>query len=100
MTVANTSLLAYEKLKDKLGDKQQIVYETLRELGSATNEQIADSLGWPLQNVTGRITELKKYGLVDVDGIGLSKLGNSSKIWGIRDLNDGNLERIANECAD
>lgn len=100
MTVANTSMLMYEKLKDKLGDKQQEVYEKLRELGSGTNEQIADALGWPLQNVTGRITELKKYGLVDVEGVGLSKLGNSSKIWGVRDLNDGKLEKIANECAD
>jgi len=100
MTVAQTSKLAYEKLRDKLGNKQQIVYEKLQELGSATNEQIADALGWPLQSVTGRITELKKYGLVDVEGIGLSKAGNSSKIWGTRDLNDKQLERIANECAD
>jgi predicted ArsR family transcriptional regulator len=100
MVVAQTSKLAYDKIKDKLGEKQQIVYEALKELGSATNDQIAAKLGWPINRVTGRVTELRKYGLVDIEGIGLSNSGNSAKVWSVRDLNDGALEKIANECAE
>lgn len=96
--IAETSRQAFEKIQDKLGDKQQAVYEALGELGVATNEQIADHLGWPIQSVTGRVTELNKLGLVGVEGIGRSKAGNSAKRWGIRDLNDRNLREMAHEC--
>lgn len=98
MTVANTSMMAYEALLDKLGEKQQIVYEAIKELGAATNDQIADHLGWTINRVTGRVTELKKYGLVDVEGIGISNSGNSAKVWSIRDLNDRKLEQMSHDC--
>lgn len=99
MTVANTSRDAYASIV-KLGDKQGIVYDALRELGIATNEMIADYLNWPINRVTGRVTELKRYGVVDVHGMGLSKSGRSSKLWMTVDLNDKKLKEITTECED
>ena len=88
--IAETSRQAHKSLKD-LGDKQRVVYEAIKTLGRATNEQIADYLGWDQWKVTGRVNELSKYSMVTVDGIGKTKSGRSAKIWVIKDLNDSVL---------
>lgn len=100
MGVALTSKEAYAKIQDKLGDKQFIVFETIRELGVATNEMIAEHLGWPINRVTGRVSELRNYGVVDVEGVGLNKSGHSAKLWSVRDYNDEKLLEFANGCED
>lgn len=82
--IAGTSRAAYEQIKSKLGDKQQAVYDAVGELGVATNEQIAEYLDWPINRVTGRVTELKKMGFVDVEGITKNKSGFSAKQWSVR----------------
>lgn len=55
-----TSLLAYLEIKTKLGEKQQRVLETLKELGEATNSELAEQLGWSINRVTPRTNELVK----------------------------------------
>lgn len=89
--IAETSRQAYKSLKD-LGDKQRVVYEAIKTLGRATNEQLADYLGWEINRITGRVTELHKFDMVAVDGLGITKSGRSAKIWVIKDLNDSKLK--------
>lgn len=91
MTVANTSREAYQSIKEKLGTKQEIVYEALKTLSQASNEEIADHLGWPINRVTGRMTELRNFGLVDVAGLTVGKSGHSAKLWTACDINDKHL---------
>lgn len=98
--VAGTSAKAYESIKSKLGYKQETVYNAIKELGTPTNEVIADHLGWPINRVTGRVTELKRFGLVEVYGLGKNKTGFSAKQWVAVDLNDKKLKEMALDCGD
>lgn len=98
MTVANTSRMAYDAIKDTLNEKQSIVYEALQELGIASNEQIAEYLNWPINRVTGRVTELHKLDMVGVAGVTVGKSGHSAKLWAPRDINDKNLEKLGLDC--
>lgn len=98
MSVAITSKTAYEKIKDKLGAKQLAVYEAIGDLGIASNEQISDYLGWPINCTTGRVTELHRFGMIDVEGLGKNKSGHSAKLWGVRNNNDRNLLMFTTEC--
>lgn len=98
MSVSMTSKDAYTAIKDKLGARQTAVYEAITELGVATNEAIAEHLNWPLQSVTGRVTELRNYGLIDVEGLGKNKSGFTAKLWSVRNLNDKKLFDMARDC--
>lgn len=84
MTVATTSKEAYQKLK-KLGDKQQQVLDALGDLGIASNQDIAEALGWSINRVTGRMKELRDYGYVAVHGLKTNQFGNSVKTWCVTD---------------
>ncbi len=76
--MAETSLEAYEYLKanNKLKPTQKEVLKALLELGTATSKRIAKKLHKPLHAISGRITELKDMGLVEV--IGKVKEGRTS----------------------
>lgn len=74
--MAETSLEAYENIKPELTTRQQEVYKTLLELGTATSIKIAERLKKPLHAISGRITELKDLGLIEV--IGKVKINNSN----------------------
>lgn len=98
MTMAQTSLLAYGKVK--LTKNEGIVYDALGELGVATNDAIASHLDWPIHCVTGRTNSLWTKGFIAViDHSGVSRLGNPAKRWGVVDPNDKKLKQIAEqEC--
>lgn len=98
--IAETSQQAYDQIKGKLGDRQKQVYDALGDIGVATNEQLAEHLGWPINRVTGRVTELHKYGLVGIEGLGQNKTGFTAKLWGVRDPNDSELLKLAQWEAD
>ena len=57
-----------KKLKKTVDGKRKAVYDTLITKGSATNRMIAKALGWDINRVTGRVTELVGLGLVDAEG--------------------------------
>lgn len=59
-----TSLDAYEKALEKLGDNQRKVYEVIRFFEYATNSMIAQHLNWSINRVTPRVKELRDAGLV------------------------------------
>ena len=67
--IQDTSLMAYEEIKDTLGDKQKLVYDMLKGLGSANNMIIAKKLGWDINRVTPRVLELRQRGLVIKDSM-------------------------------
>ena len=71
-TKMNTkSLESYDQLKEgtTLTKRQLQVLVCLKnELGQATNRMIAKSLGWDINRVTGRVTELRDKGLVSHAG--------------------------------
>lgn len=92
MSVAETSRVAYQTIKKTLGDKQEAVYEAIKFLGQATNEQIADYLEWAQHKVTGRVHELADYGMVVCIGMGKNKSGIGAKLWAVTDPNDKNLK--------
>lgn len=61
-----TSLDAWKSIKDDLGPRQKRVLDTLMELGGqATNKQVAQRMGRPINEETPRMLELRKMGLVD-----------------------------------
>lgn len=98
MSVSSTSQLAYTQIKPQLGKRQTQVYLALKELGSATNEMLAEYLGVPINYITGRTFELKKFDMVDVVGLGKNKSGFSAKVWAVKDMNDKKLIEMARDC--
>ena len=98
MTVALTSSNAYHTIYNKLGAKQKIVYEAIGELGTASNEELATYLDWPINCVTGRVCELKKFNMVGFENFKTSKSGMKVKAWGVRDMGDDMLTRLIKEC--
>lgn len=62
----DTSLQAYDTIKPHIGTKQQQVLDALVSLkGNATNQEIANHLGWALHKVTPRTCELAAMDLIE-----------------------------------
>ena len=81
--IASTSRAAFANVK--VARNEEIVYKALEDLGIATNDQIADKLGWEIQSVTGRTNSLFYKGLIEVvDKNGVTRMGNKAKRWGIK----------------
>jgi len=55
---------AYLAIVDDLSDKQKLIYQTIRYLGKASNSDISEYLKIPINQVTGRVTELRKQFLI------------------------------------
>lgn len=64
-TMIDTSLQAYETITPHINRKQKEVLEAMFKLHEATNQEIADSLGWPIHKVTPRTGELIKLGKLE-----------------------------------
>ena len=62
----DTSLEAFERIKEFLPESRLKVYKTIKKLEYCTNSMIAQSLGWTINRITGRTSELKKMGLIHV----------------------------------
>lgn len=61
--VQPTSTVALASISD-LGERQAAVHSAIRVLGAACNQKIANYLGIPVNQVTGRVFELRDMGLV------------------------------------
>tara|TARA_R100000742_G_C4276532_1_gene97682 strand:- start:1660 stop:1914 length:255 start_codon:yes stop_codon:yes gene_type:complete len=66
--IRQTQVDSLKKLKKTINGKRKTVYDMLLIKGSATNRMIAKALGWDINRVTGRITELVGLGMVTADG--------------------------------
>lgn len=80
MTIAFTSALAYASL-EKLNTKQAEVLEKIEAIEPCSNKQIAKALGWEINRVTGRVTELRQKGHIKMAGVGRNDLGRLEKLW-------------------
>ena len=62
-----TQVDAFAGIQQKLGAKQRAVAHALKILGEASNKDLSQALGWPINRVTGRVTELVDRGIVTTD---------------------------------
>lgn len=76
-----TSLLAYLDAKEKIGDKQQKVYDAIKKLGKCTDQQIASLLNWTINRVTPRRGELHHKGMVKESGIIKNEFNRPVMLW-------------------
>ena len=80
--VTETSLQAWDGIKDNLGFKQRAVYAKLKEIQPATDVMIAKALHWPINTVTPRRGELaQKFKMVGVAFVGKNDQGRSAIFW-------------------
>jgi len=62
--------------------KQQTVYGAIKTTVPATNRMIAKALGWDINRVTGRVTELVNKGMVVTNGTHKDKQTNRTvTLW-------------------
>lgn len=66
--IRQTQTESLNKLKPSIGLRQKSVYDVLKNKGMATNRMIARQLGWDINRVTGRVTELVNLGMVTTNG--------------------------------
>lgn len=79
MPVQENSIQAYESVK--LPKARQAVLDAITSLQQATDREIADHLGWPINRVTGRRGELVKAGFIEKVGNKTSASGRPTAIW-------------------
>jgi predicted ArsR family transcriptional regulator len=78
--IRETSQEAYYSLKD-LGERQRSVLLAIKELGTACNLDISESLGKPINAVTPRTNELVIKGLVKESHREICKTGRRVIYW-------------------
>lgn len=84
--VRDTSKQAYNSILPALGDKQKDVLRVIRRhpRGIALFE-LPDQLGWPINAISGRVTELSRKGLIEIIGEKINpQTGRKAKIWRIK----------------
>lgn len=64
----DTSLVSWINLQPKLGERQYRVWCVIRDKGPLSNGEISQELGWPINCVTPRVKELRKFGMVSSAG--------------------------------
>ena len=84
MAQASTSLFAYGTIQD-LNNKQSEVFEKIEELQPCSNKDIARSLNWEINRVTGRVNELAKKGLIKSEKVAKNNIGRLEKLWEIKE---------------
>lgn len=62
--VRDTSLWAYGKLQEHIGEKQLEVYIAISRNQGCTRQELEDITGRPINTITGRVNDLMKLGLV------------------------------------
>ena len=81
-----TSLFAYfNEVRPSLGERQQAVYDFLKQKGSSTNKEIAHWFSLDTCSITGRVKELREMGLVTQDNTRECKItGRTAISWKIK----------------
>ncbi len=68
MTVADTSIAAFNKISETLGRRQRQVLRCIRSNEPITNLEISNILNIPINSITGRSSELREKGLIEQYG--------------------------------
>ena len=66
--IRKTQVNSLKQLQPTIELKRDIVYNTLKSLGTATNSMLARHLGWDINRITGRVNELVHDGKVKENG--------------------------------
>lgn len=65
----STQIAAYQSLKPALSHRRKLVYEVISRYNIGVPLFIIQQkLGWPINCVSGRVTELRKLGLIEDRG--------------------------------
>lgn len=85
MNADDTRTAAYDSIRGSLNEKQRVIRRLLLQNPEGlTNEQIAAQLTVPINQVTGRIWELRKMGAVIEAGYATSKAGMKVHVWKLK----------------
>ena len=80
--IRKTQVNSLKALIPTIGIKQQTVYGVIKSKGKITNRMIAKHLGWDINRVTGRVTELVNRGMVTAEGTHKDKQTNRTvTLW-------------------
>lgn len=82
--IRDTQRQAWKDIQDKLPESRQEVLRLLKAYGGfgATTYRISEALGWPINCVSGRVTELTKSGLIKDSGRrGVNPSGKKAILW-------------------
>ena len=81
--IRQTQLDSFDEILKTISDKQATVLNVVKDdLKMATNRMIAKKLGWEINRVTGRVTELVNRGLLVSAGIYKDKETNRTvTLW-------------------
>ena len=81
--IRQTQLDSFNEILKTISDKQATVLNVVKDdLKMATNRMIAKKLGWEINRVTGRVTELVNRGLLVSAGIYKDKETNRTvTLW-------------------
>ena len=60
----DTSILAWYQILENLGERQVKVYKAIKDLKFCSNTMISQHLNLPINCITGRVNELRKYNVV------------------------------------
>lgn len=88
MTIRDTQRAAWESIQGKLPESRWKVWEAIDRYGEfgVTTFTVADVLGWPINCVSGRITELTKLGMIKDSGRrGENPSGKKAVLWIVRE---------------
>lgn len=83
-TMAETSLMAFEKKKKELTQDQKKVREALQEIGPAIGEEVAQHLNVPYHTISGRFGELQDQQEIETKGMKQNPRGNMAQIWKVK----------------
>lgn len=84
---SSTSRQAAEKVSIDLGDRQVLVLRAIRRLGPSTTDELCIHFGATPNQISGRLTELKKMGYIKETGeTRKTRTGFNAKVLGISGL--------------
>jgi DNA-binding Lrp family transcriptional regulator len=82
--IEKTSLEAYNVISLELSERQNEVYEIIKEFGPISNAGISRKLSIPINSVTPRVYELREIGIVIRKGTAKDPYTSMTVIvWGI-----------------
>ncbi len=84
MTIPDTQREAWESIKHNLADSRRAVLSVIENHGDfgVSTYSISDILGWPINCVSGRVTELTKLGIIKDSGRrGVNPSGKRAILW-------------------
>ena len=84
-----TSLDAYEKVKQWKSEAHERIYGIIQRRTSATLQDIAREMNVPDHVISGRISELKEMGRIMVSGRTTNNDGNSCSVYAIHEIEGG-----------